>query len=487
MKTTALSDDQVTRLHEAGLLILQKVGVEIPHPEILRRFADHGAQVDFDRRRVRLPPEVTLRLVESAGHAFSLYGRDTSQTAAFGKGSRNYNSSSGQALWIEQLGGPRRYPTLADVTVATRVGDALDGITIVGAMGDPHDCNPAFRSVAVCAELLRSTTKPVTLWFHDRASTRFLIEMMIALRGSEEAATNYPLCYPFLEPISPLRFPFHGIDLLFETCRLSLPVPVGPMAQMGLSAPATIAGTIAQEHAEILAGICVVQLVKPGTPVCYSGVCHAFDMGLTQVIFGGPEQVIFSVAMTQMGKFLGLPVYVNAGLLDAKTADLQAGVEMGVTLAQAAAAGADIFGHLGIVGADQGANLALLVMQNELIRYVERVMQPPAVTAETLGLEIIRDVDVGGTFIDQQHTVDHFRHELARLPLFDRQYYEAWLTGGGEDMKTRAERQLAEIVNTHQPEPLADDLEREISRIVDAAKSRLDNSQPVNITEDCKV
>jgi len=133
--------------------------------------------------------------------------------------------------------------------------------------------------------------------------------------------------YPLLEPVSPLCFPFNGVDLLFETAQLNMPVPIGPMAQMGMSAPATIAGTMAQENAEILAGICITQLIREGTPVCYGGICHAFDMRTTQLIFSGPEQAIFSVAMTQMGKFYGFPVYINVGLTDSKRPDAQAGLE----------------------------------------------------------------------------------------------------------------------------------------------------------------
>ena len=130
------------------------------------------------------------------------------------------------------------------------------------------------------------------------------------------------------------------------------------MAQMGATAVATLAGTIAQENAEILAGLCIVQLIGPGTPVCYGGIPHAFDMRTTQVIFGGPEQALMAVGLTELAHFYGLPVYINVGLTDSKLADAQAGLESGITLACGAMAGADIFGHLGICGADQGASLS---------------------------------------------------------------------------------------------------------------------------------
>jgi len=293
---------------------------------------------------------------------------------------------------------------------------------------------------------------------------------MIALRGDEQSAIRYPICYPFLEPISPLRFAFNGVDLLFETSRLNLPVPVGPMAQMGLSAPGTVAGTLAAENAEILAGICMTQLIKPGLPVCYGGICHAFDMASTQLVFAGPEQAIFSVAMTQMGKHYGLPVYINAGLTDSKLPDGQAGLEIGVTLALGAAAGADIFGHLGISGVDQASSLDMLVMQDEIISYVESVSRDIDFSDEALGLSTVDAVGPGGSFIDQEHTASHFRQELWFPKLLNRDYYQAWLDAGALSLEDRCLKQKEQILRDHSPEPLDQNLCRTLDEIVEEAK-----------------
>ena len=189
MLSKVLLDDQIQKIHQASLDILQRIGVQIPHEDMLSRFAD-----------------------------------------------------------------------------------ALEHMTIPGSLSDPAELDISWRCVAVLAEMIKNTTKPVTLWLHDRASAKYICELMIALRGDEKTAAEYPLTYPFLEPISPLRFAFNGIDLLYETARLNLPVPIGPMAQMGLSAPGTVAGTLATENAEILAGVCITQLVRPGMPVCYGGI-----------------------------------------------------------------------------------------------------------------------------------------------------------------------------------------------------------------------
>ena len=468
-----LSDDDIRRIHEASLAILDRVGVEVPHGEVLARFADSGARVDAAAQRVRIPPDLVMRCVAAAGKTFTLYGRDPARTAPFGQGARNYNSVAGEAFWVERPGGKRRYASLADVATAARFGDALDGITVVGAMADPQELPVAVRAIEVVAAMLKHTTKPIHFWYHDRASARYISEMMIAVRGDEARAAARPLWYPFLEPISPLRFPFNGVDLLLETSRLNLPVPIGPMAQMGLSAPATVAGTLTQENAEILAGLCITQLVRPGMPVCYGGICHAFDMRTTQLIFAGPEQAIFGVAMTQMGKHYGLPVYINVGLTDSKRPDAQAGLEAGVTLALGAAAGADIFGHMGISGVDQASSLDMLLAQDELIRYVESTLRGIDFSDDALSLAEIEAVGPGGTYIDREHTVRHFRRELWFPRLLDREYYEAWRTRGCRTMEDRCRERKEEILRTHRPEPMAKTLARELDKIGAAARRHL--------------
>ena len=473
MRCTVLTDEQIERIHAASLEILERVGVQVPHADMLGRFADAGASVDRAAQRVRIGPDLVERCLGQAGKEFTIYGRDPARAARFGQGRRNYNSIAGEAHWVDTPGGPRRPATLADVATASRFADALEGINIVGAMTDPHDVPAALRCVEVMAAQIEHTTKPIHFWYHDRASARFCNELMIAVRGDERRAAAQPLCYPFLEPISPLRMPFDGVDLLYETSRLNLPVPIGPMAQMGLSAPATVAGTLAQENAEILAGLCITQLIRPGMGVCYGGICHAFDMRTTQLIFSGPEQAIFGVAMTQMGKHYGLPVYINVGLTDAKRPDAQAGLEAGVTLAWGAAAGADIFGHMGISGVDQASSLDMLVMQDEVIGYVESAMREIDFSDEALGLSEIAAAGPGGTFIDRDHTVSHFRRELWFPRLLDRDFYEAWRKAGASDMEQRCRRRREEVLAAHEPQPIDADLRRDLAGIVAAARRQL--------------
>jgi len=182
MNLTVLTETQLTRLHEASLHILEKVGVLVPHPEVRARFEKAGASVQAEL--VRIPEALVMRSLEQAGKSFTIYGRDREKRAVFGQDQRNYNSISGEALWIDDETGERRYASVKDAGTAARLADALPDLTIAGAMSDPHELPPDYRAAACMAEMLRNTTKPLGLWFHNRTVSRHMVEIMIAVAGS---------------------------------------------------------------------------------------------------------------------------------------------------------------------------------------------------------------------------------------------------------------------------------------------------------------
>ena len=467
-----LGPDGISRLDRAAREILRRTGVLVPHERMLTLLSKAGASVDG--QRVRIPGELVDECLGLAGKTFIIFGRDRSRKAEFGVGRRNYNAIAGEAHWLDP-DGTRRFATLADVAAAGALCDVLPLINIAGAMADPHEVPPARRCVEVAATLLEATTKPITFWFHDGPSAKFVVELFVAVAGSAEDAATYPFGYPFLEPISPLRFNPAGIDVLFETAAVPLPVPIGPMAQAGMSAPVTLAGTLAQETAEILAGLVLTQLIRPGTPVCFGGIPHAFDMRTTQLIFAGPEQGLMAVAMTEMGKHYGLPVYINVGLTDSKCVDAQAGLEAGASLLMGVLAGADIFGHLGIAGVDQAASLEMLVFQHEVVEYVERIARSFEIDDDLLALDVIDAVGPGGVFIDQPHTLEHFRSQVWTPNVLDRQYWPQWHDAGRPDTLARVRQRLRELQDSYQPVPLTGDTRRDVQRVLADAKKHLSN------------
>jgi trimethylamine--corrinoid protein Co-methyltransferase len=474
LRLELLSQRQIQAIHDASLAILRDTGVVMDHDEALKLLADAGAQVDFHQQRVRLSESLVMEGVAQAGKQFVIYGRDPERVARFGHGDLVLMSSPGQYAWIDTRTGQRRQATIQDARDAILLGDALPNVTIVGSMAAPGEVPVAYRDVLLTAELVKGTTKPTRTWIANGRTARYVMEIYRAVAGGEEALRQRPMTEAFLEPISPLGLPRHGLDVLIEFARAGQAVSFGPMAMTSGTAPGTLAGTLAQENAEILAGIVISQLVCPGAPVTYGGIPHVMDPRTSICSFGSPEQSLMAAAMIEIARFYGFPVYVNVGLTDAKVPDVQAGIEKGTSLLLAVLAGADTFGHAGICGTDHAGSLAWLLIDNEAMAYVKRIQRGFEVTDETLATGVVEAVGPRGNFLAEEHTVRHLRKEIwAPGPAWTRQSWDQWEADGKTSMGDRAVAEVQKILNSHRPEPIDEHLAREIDRIVQAARSEL--------------
>jgi len=468
-----LARRDIEAIHHTSLAILRDVGVSLPNREALDALAGAGADVDYNHQVARIPERLVVESVEQTGKRYILHGRDPARTARFGYGDFVLVSSPGQFAWVDEDGGERRQPTQEDTRAGIRVSDALEHIDIVGALGMALDIPAEYRDVWMAAELVKHSTKPTHVWVANGRSLEYILRIYEAVTGGRQAHRQRPMIAAFIEPISPLRFPEAGLEILITCARYGLPIGFGPMVQTGATGPATLAGTLALENAEILAGIVLAQTFGPGVPVCYGGIPHIMDMRTSQISFGSPEQGLMAVAMTQMAHYYSLPVYINVGLSDSKRVDIQSGLERGMTLLMGALAGADTFGHMGILGADQAASLEQLIVDNEMAAYIKRVLRGFEVNEDTLALDVIRKVGIGGNFLGEVHTRKHFRQELWLPTTFDRRRWDEWWADGARTMADWAHERKSQILAEHQlpvPEP---DLAREIDGIVAAARRDL--------------
>ena len=245
------------------------------------------------------------------------------------------------------------------------------------------------------------------------------------------------------------------------------------MVQAGATGPCTLAGTLAQENAETLGAIVITQVLCPGTPVLYGGIPHIMDMRTTMISFGSPEQGLMAVAMAQVAKSYGLPVYINAGLTDSNLVDAQAGLEKGMLFLLGALAGGDLIAHLGIAGADQGASLPQLVVDNEMVAYVKRFLRGFRVDDTTLAVDVIKEIGHDGQHLAHPHTLEHFRKEFWLPKMWARRDWDAWMREGGTSMVERAAQRVDQILKEHKPEPIDEALAREVDSIVEAARREL--------------
>lgn len=469
-----LAEREIEAIKDASLAILRDTGVMVHHDEMLRLLGEAGATVDVGHKIACLPEKLVMESLARAGKQYMLFGRDSNRVARFGYGDLVLLSSPGQYAWIDLHTGQRRPAIMQDAHEAIRLGDALENITIVGAMAQPETLSEKYRDVALTAELVKGTSKPTRCWVRNGATARYLLEIYRTVAGGDAALRARPMVEAFLEPISPLQLPGDGLDIVRQFAQAGQPVSVGPMAMTSGTAPGTLAGTLAQENAEILAGIVITQLLAPGTPILYGGIPHIMDPRTSICSFGAPEQGVMATAMVQIAHSYGFPVYVNVGLTDAKLPDAQAGMEKAATLLLGMLAGADTFGHCGICGTDHAGSLLWLAFDDELMSYTKRIARGFAVDDEHLATDVIHSVGPAGNFLAEEHTVKHFREELwLPRPVWTRQPYDPWQTEGATSFADRLRTRVTDILASHEPQPLDEPLSQEIDRIVASAQREL--------------
>ena len=469
-----LSDREIQDIHNASLVILRDTGIMVHHDEVLKLLGQAGARVDKNSRIARLPKQLVMDSIAGAGKKYILHGRNPKHTARFGHGDFVQMSSPGQYGWIDSQTGKLRSATIQDARDAICLGDALGNISIVGSMAQPQEVSETYREVFLTAELVKGSTKPTRTWVYNGRTARYVLEIYRTIAGGDAALRARPMVEAFLEPISPLQLPKDGLDVVIEFVRAGQPVSIGPMAMTSGTAPATLAGTLAQENAEILAAVVATQLLAKGTAVTYGGIPHIMDPRTSICSFGSPEQTLMAVAMVQIAQFYSFPVYINVGLTDAKLPDAQAGIEKANSMLLGALAGADMFGHCGICGTDHGASLSWLVLDDELMAYVKRITRGFEVNAETLATDVVNTVGPGGNYLAEKHTVEHFRRELW-MPdsTWTRQTWDLWESQGRSSMTDRITEKINSILAEHEPEPMDAALAGEVDGIVESAKRQL--------------
>ena len=469
-----LSENEIKDIHEASLVILRDTGIMVHHEEALKLLGQAGAKIDKANNIAHLDEKLVMDSVAQACKKYILYGRNPERQARFGYGDFVQMSSPGQYIWVDSKTNKRRAATVQDARDAIRLGDALENINIVGSMAQPEEIPESYRSVFLSGELVKGTNKPSRSWLYRGQAAEYVLEIYRAVAGGESALRERPMAEIFMEPISPLQLPKDGLDIVKKFAQAGQPVSIGPMAKTSGTAPATLAGTLAQENAEILAGVVVTQLFSPGAAVTYGGIPHIMDPRTSICSFGSPEQALMGVSMVQIARFYGFPAYINVGLTDAKVPDAQAGTEKGTSMLLGALAGANMFGHCGICGTDHGGSLIWLMMDSELMAYVKRIVRGFEVNDETLATGVINAVGPKGNFLAEEHTAKHFRNELwLSGPAWTRQSWDGWENEGSKSMAERIADEVDNILTTHKPEPIDEDLAKEVDRIVESAKREL--------------
>ncbi|HHY94758.1 MAG TPA: trimethylamine methyltransferase [Firmicutes bacterium] len=452
-----LGDGEVRAIHGTALEILERIGVEVPVPDALPLFRHRGAAVEG--ARVRLPSRLVEEALAAAPRRVMLAGRDPEWDLVL-EDRRVHLGTGGAALTILDLGAF----TIADLARLARLVDALPNVHFFLRPAEPSDIPEEQVDISKFFVCLQNTVKHVIGSARDPATARAVAEMGALVAGGwEELRRRPPLSFVCSWMISPLRFSTDVTEVAMEVARLGLPVILSAAPMAGSTSPVTLAGTLAQLHAEQLAGVTLVQLVNPGAPVMYGAVPSLCNMLTGDYVGGGIEFGMLNAAAAQMAQHVGVPVYNSAGLTDAKEPDIQAGYEKAFSLLQAALAGTNLIHHAaGMLESMKAIAYEQYVIDDELIGMTMRAVRGIEVTPETLAYAAIERVGPGGTYLADTFTARNLRRELFLPQLADRQARVTWEQSGKPEIREKAKERARDILCDHTSPPLATDVVAEI-------------------------
>jgi trimethylamine--corrinoid protein Co-methyltransferase len=468
-----LSEAEISRIDAESRRILTESGVKVRHPNALDLLEEVGCEVDRSASMVRMNDQVISRTVEEAPGCFSLHGRDPSEKILLGEEEVVFGPG-GFAVFVEDVDtGERRVANRKDLREHLRLSDFLPGCEFNHVNVFPSDLPDKTADLHIWADSLVYQTKPIMNENYNAHSVDVLVEMAAVAAGSTRAALEHPQVCLDVCVVSPLTHETRQVDLLLSGARYGLPISInaGPIA--GGTSPVTLAAVVLQANVELLSALVVTfagaqNQSKPMPPVLYGSWGRHMDMRYGTVTMGGPEFSLLKVCTAQMGRFYGLPTRGGGALSDSLLSDAQSGYEKMLTTAIPALAGLNYISGMGLNESENLQSLAQLVIDDEIVAMVWRLMRGVLVDDEHLAADLIIQTGPDGNFLDSEHTLRYFREEFFDPEISNRMKYERWQESGSLPVHRRALERATQILTKHHPEKELDEkLAREIYAIVE--------------------
>jgi len=451
-----LSEDQIEEVLSASLEILERVGVKVEDEEGVETLAKNGAY-SADGVLVKIPSFMVKQALSSAPGRIVLSGRNKKRGLVLEKDRIYYGTGSDLPFTIDPNSGERRKTVFNDVVNAARVVDALPNLDFFMSHGLVSDVPPGHYDRHQFLAMLIGTSKPYIVTAVDGRGLKDQFDMACMVTGDEKEFRLNPLFGVYAEPISPLVHPKSTVEKVMIAAEYSIPLVFVPAPSAGGTAPVTMAGVLAEGIADTLAGLVLCQLKNPGTGFIMGGVFTSLDMRTTVFTYGSPELLLLDAALSDIAKFLRIPVFSTSGCSDSKVFDQQAGLEAGLSILMSALSGANLIHDNGYLESGLTGSLEMLALVDETVSMVKRIMHGIRVDGESLAVDIIQEVGIGGNFLQELHTLNHFREEIWTPELLNRQVYDSWKNEGKKTMGDRCREKVLHILKDHQPDPVLEE------------------------------
>jgi trimethylamine--corrinoid protein Co-methyltransferase len=466
-----LSDDQIEEVFHAALEVLERTGTRIHSEEALALLDGAGCHIS-DGDLVRIPSWLVKESLNTTPNRIVVAGRDRSKRIHLEKNKLHFGTGSDCPSMVDPYTDEVRKYTFDDVYNAARISDALPNIDFHMSLGLTSGVLPQTYDRPQLLAMLKGTSKPLVITAVDREGLADQYQMACEVLGGPEEFAKIPLFVVYIEPSSPLVSSIEAVEKILYAAETGIPAIYTPCIMAGGTGPVTLAGTMVQALAEYLSGVVMAQLKRAGAGVIMGGVNSPMDMATSILSYGAPELALVSAAMTDVSKWLGVPMFSTAGCSDSKVLDQQAAIEATLSITIAALSGANLIHDVGYLESALLGSFDMLVMSDQVIGMAKRILSGVTVTPETLATDVIEQVGPGGHYLTQEHTRTHFRTEFWLPTLIDRQMRRTWEANGKKTMAERIRAKVIDILENHNPMPIAAEVETRLKALVTEAEDR---------------
>jgi trimethylamine--corrinoid protein Co-methyltransferase len=427
---------------------------------------------------VRFPENLVREAIKNNPSQFQYAARNPKHNITVGDGNVYFTNGFGAVGVLDVASGKVRPSKLEDLEKFTLLSDALENVHYVIPHCIPQDVPKESCDRYMALAMLKNTSKHCALTPFSLDGLRDIIKMVAITVGGEEALRKNPtLIDAGAQPTSPLQYGSEPIEYMMLLCdyKTVVSICVGPIA--GATAPATLAGTVAQGNAEFLAGLVFVQALKPGTPVYYGSMATIIDPRRGSYSYGCPELTLMNVAYKQMAESYEMPFYGTGGTIDSLVPDEQAAYETTMSNLVEAMGGVDVI-HDGVYGILESAKTACyeqLIISHEVVNMVTRILKGIEVNDKTLAFDLIKEVGPGRSFLEVRRSVQFVREVMSReywLPKLTERVgsRREWEDRGSKDMVQKARDEVKRILETHKPDPpLEPNIVEQLKQVADAS------------------
>src|SRR5512138_1207298 len=465
LKLEILTNEEVKRIHEATLWIIEHVGIRFPSQRALDIWEANGATVDRDKKIVRVKGDVIEEALKKCPTAYSLAARDPGQDLPL-DGNHVFLGTDGCGVEVIDIHtGEKRTSCLSDVRDIVRVADATEEVAFHWVAVSAQDTPVESRGLHEIKTVWENSTKHVqTESIYNVAEAKAALEMAALIAGGKDKLKDRPVLSMMQCTAPPLGHDGGSLDAALIAAEHGIPTGFMTMAACLTTGPATLAGNLVVGNAEVIAATALIQLAYPGAPVFYAAAQTASDLRTGAYTGGGPEDFLFGAATNVLSDFYDIPLSMGSFATGAKEPNWQAGLENSLSTFMASIVMSDMLLGVGFLHGSRIWSYAEMMMDCEIFAIIEKTLRGIEVNEETLALDTIAAVGPGGTFLAQKHTRQHMRDLF--LPQFmDRRPYNEW-EARQDDARDWALAKARKVLAEHQPEPLDPRLSREMDQII---------------------